>query len=112
MIPTGVLFQLKSGLTSAPVGLHKVEDRVRYLAELNVASAQLLGDIHGHVTGPAFGGVEGHNADRMTILALHEVADQRLAVSLVHVGLTPSASKRAIILQHEIGVLVGRVGNN
>jgi hypothetical protein len=56
---------------SASVGVQKVEYRVRYLAELNVASAQLVGDVHGHVTGPALEGVEGNNADRMPILALH-----------------------------------------
>jgi hypothetical protein len=46
------------------MALYKVEDRVRHLAELNVASAQLIGDIFGHITGPAFGGVERHDADR------------------------------------------------
>src|ERR1700756_133930 len=102
----------RRGLTSAPVGLHEVEDRARHLAELNVAAAQLVGDIHGHVTGPSFGGVEGHYADRMPILALHEVADQHLAVSVVCVGLAPEAAHMSVVLQHEICVVVSLVGHN
>ncbi len=44
----------------------------------------------------------------MAILAFHEVADQRLAVGVLFVGLAPSAAKSsAKIVQHEICVLVG-----
>src|SRR5271166_1049528 len=56
---------------STLVSLNEVEDRVRYLAELGVASTQFISDVHGHVTGPAFGGVEGDDADRLAVLAVH-----------------------------------------
>ena len=73
---------------------------------------QFVSDLHRHVTGPAFGGVEGHDADWMTILALHKVADQRLAVSVVRVGLAPAAANPAEVIQHEICVLVGPMRHN
>src|SRR6185437_7071851 len=84
----------------------------RYLTELNVASAQFVGDIFGHVTGPPFGGVEGDDADRMTVQAFHQVADQRLSISAFGVGLPPAASDPAELIQHEIGILVRRMGHN
>jgi hypothetical protein len=112
IIAAGFAFQLKSGRTSAPVGLQELEYRVRYLAELNVTSAQLVGDIQGHVTGPALGGVERHDADGMTILVAHKVADQRFSVSVFRVGLAPTTPSPAEVIEHEIGVLIGPVGHN
>lgn len=56
---------------SASVSVQEFEYRVRHLAELHVASAQLVGDVHGHVAGPALGGVEGNDADRIPILTIH-----------------------------------------
>ena len=38
---------------SAPVGLHKVEDRVRCFSELNVTSAQFVGNVNGDIAGPS-----------------------------------------------------------
>jgi hypothetical protein len=62
---------------SMPVArFHKREQRLRYLVVLDKASAQLVGDIHGHVTGPAFRRVEGHDPNRVFILPIEQVADQ------------------------------------
>src|SRR4029077_18677254 len=44
------------------------------------------------VARPALSGI-GDDAHRMAILAFHEVADQRLAVGVLFVGLAPSAAK-------------------
>jgi hypothetical protein len=61
------------------VGLQEVEDRGRYLVILGRAPAQFVRDVHGHVTAPAFGNVKGHDPDRIVILALYQMPDQRLA---------------------------------
>jgi hypothetical protein len=54
---------------SAPVGrFQELENRFRYLVVLNVAAAQFVRDVHGHVTRPALGGVEGDDPDRIFIL--------------------------------------------
>jgi len=55
---------------SAPVRRYqKRENRLRYLVAFDEASAHFIRDIHGHVTGPSFSGVEGNDADRIFILA-------------------------------------------
>jgi hypothetical protein len=51
------------------------------------SAAQLVGNIHGYVTGPAFGGIEGDDADRIFILPVEQVSDQRRAISSRFVGL-------------------------
>src|SRR5690349_21063521 len=98
---------------SPSVSVQKVEYRVRYLAELNVASAQLVGDVHGHVTRPALGRVEGNNADWMAIVPVHEVADQRLAISAIGVGFAPGATDPVPeVVEDKVGVLVGPIGHD
>jgi hypothetical protein len=53
-----------------PVGrLQEREHRFRHLIELNITSAYFVGDVAGHVTRPAFSGVEGNDADRIAVLA-------------------------------------------
>ena len=60
----------KLPIRSAPLRRYqKREKRLRYLAMFGKASAQFLGDVDGHVAGPPFGGVEGHNPNRMANLA-------------------------------------------
>jgi hypothetical protein len=49
----------------------ELEYGLRFLAELNAASVQFIGEIHGHIAGPALSGVEGDDADRTPILAFH-----------------------------------------
>jgi hypothetical protein len=55
---------------STPVGIHKLDSRLRYLAELNNATAQFVGDVHGYISAPTFSGIEGDDADRIFILAV------------------------------------------
>jgi hypothetical protein len=73
---------------------------------------QFVSDLHRHVTRPAFGGVEGHDADGMTVLALHKIADQRLTNSVFRAGLAPGAIELTEVLPRDVGVLVGPVGHN
>ena len=49
-------------------GFHERENRLRYFVILGVASPQLVRDIHGHVPGPTFSGVESDDADRVFVL--------------------------------------------
>jgi len=100
------------GDESTPVRIHEVEDRLRYLAELDVASSQLVGNVHRHIAGPAFGGVEGDDADGLTVLAVDQLADQRIPVSSFRVGLSPGAPDAAEIIQHKVSVLIGPMGHN
>ena len=44
---------------------------IRHLAELDIASAQLVCDVHSHVTAPAFTAVERDDADRLVVLPVH-----------------------------------------
>ena len=48
-----------------------------------------VADIHGHITRPSFGGIEGDNTDWIVIVAREEIADQRLAISMFFVGFAP-----------------------
>jgi hypothetical protein len=69
------------------------------------SAAQLVGNIHGYVTGPAFGGIEGDDADRIFILPVEQVSDQRRAISSRFIGLTPCPTERAKIVQHYVNSL-------
>ena len=57
----------------APIDLHEFQYRVRHLAELSIAPAQLVGDVYGDIAGPSFGCVE----------AQYEPIIFRLATALV-----------------------------
>jgi len=76
--------------THAAGGLNEVLQARWHLVVLRNASAQLVGDVHGDIAGPALGGVEGHDANRAAILAVDQVADQRRAVGRLFVGARPS----------------------
>ena len=91
----------------------KIEYRLWHLAELGVTSPQFIGDVDGHVTGPALGGVEGHNARWMRVLAVDQIADQRLAVGRIGVGLALGASQHATeVIEDKVGVLLRPMGRN
>lgn len=57
----------------------KVKYRLGHFAELGVKS-QLVSDVQSHVARLALGGVEGHNTRWMRVLAVDQIADQRLAL--------------------------------
>jgi hypothetical protein len=70
-----------------------LDGRLRYLAVFNNAAAQFVGNVHGYFSAPSFGDVEGDDADRIAELALHQIAEQRLAVSGAFVSLAPRSSE-------------------
>jgi len=72
------------------VSLQKLKDRVRNLMVFDETLAQFVGDLHGDITGPAFCGIEGDDADWLIVLARQQVADHRLAVGGLFGGLPPS----------------------
>src|SRR5882757_9741693 len=72
--------------------------RARHLVVFSKASAQLVGNIDRDVARPALGGVEGDNADGVTILVFHETAHQRLPVSALLICFAPSAPEPAKIV--------------
>src|SRR4029077_19998855 len=96
--------------SSTLVGLQKLDGRLRYLAVFNNAAAQFVGNVDGYISAPSFSDIEGDNADRGAELALHQIADQRLAVSGVFVGLAPCSSDPAKVIQHEVSILPRPVG--
>jgi hypothetical protein len=69
--------------------------------------AKLVGDVCRHVTRPTLRRVEGYDAQRVVILAAHEITDQSLAVGVLFVRLASSPTKPAEVAKHKIGVLVG-----
>ena len=60
--------------------LQELENRLRHFVVLDVTSAQFVGNIDGHIAAPTFGNIEGDNADRIFILAVEQISDQRRAV--------------------------------
>jgi hypothetical protein len=95
---------------STPVGIHKLDSRLRYLAVLDNATAQFVGDVHGYVSAPTFSGIEGDDADRAVEPALHQITDQRLPVSGAFIGLPPRFAETAKIIQHKVSVLLRPMG--
>jgi hypothetical protein len=67
---------------------------------------RLVGDVHSHVATPAFSSIEGDDADRIFILPIEQVADQRRAVSSCFVSLTPRPTETAEIVKHEINIFL------
>ena len=96
----------------APVGLRKLQDGVGYIVPLGPELAHFVGDVGGHVAGPAFSSVEGDDPDRIAVLARQQVADHRLAVSGTFVGLAPRSPDPTEVVQHEVGVLIRPVGRD
>ena len=60
------------------VPFDKISDRRRKLAHLQIAAtAQFARDVFRNVFRPAFGGIEGDDADRVAILAGQQVLNYR-----------------------------------
>jgi len=68
--------------------------------------------MHRHIAGPAFGGVEGDDADGIPKQAVDQLADQRIPVRSFHVGLSPGAPDAAEVIQHKVSVLIGPMGHD
>ena len=86
-----------------PVGLHERESRLQHLAELSIVSAQLIRDIQRHIAAPAFSGIKSDDADGVVVIARHQIADKRVAVSLMLIGFSPSTAEPAAeVIQHEV----------
>jgi hypothetical protein len=58
-----------------------------------------------HISAPAFSGIEGDDADWIVELALHQITDQRQAISGVFVSLAPRSSEPTKVIQHEVKCL-------
>src|SRR4029077_9909706 len=86
---------------SAPMLLHELKDRIRYLIGFAKASGHFIGDIQGDIAGPSFGGVEGDDAEWIVVLAREQVADHRLTVSSALVG-APQPAVIAKVVEHEV----------
>src|SRR4029077_2613158 len=98
--------------SSTLVGLQKLDGRLRYLAVFNNSAAQFVGNVDGYISAPSFSDIEGDDADRVAELALHQIADQRLAVSAVFVSLAPRSSELTKVFQHKVSVLLWPMGRN
>jgi hypothetical protein len=98
--------------SSTLVDLQKLDSRLRYLAEFNNAAAQFVGNVDGYISAPSFSDIEGDDADRVVELALHQIADKRLAISGILVSLAPRSAEAAKIIQHEVSVLIRLMGRD
>ena len=71
----------------------------------------LIGDVHGHIAAPSLNAVEDDDANRIAVLAIHQIADQRFAVGAVRVGFSPSPAEPATeVIENEVSVLIRPMG--
>jgi hypothetical protein len=62
-----------------PLPLDKIRDRRAKISHLQIAATtQFASDVFGNIFRPAFGGIEGDDADRVAILADQQVLNYRL----------------------------------
>jgi hypothetical protein len=59
-----------------------------------------------NVLRPMFGGVEGDNADRASILPLQQVEDDGLQLGCAVVGFAPDSTKPAEIVHYQVDVVI------
>jgi hypothetical protein len=64
----------------------------QFMVQLEPTSENLARDLCGDVARPTFGGVEGHHAKGMSILAGQQIGDDRLQIGFCRVGLPVSVS--------------------
>jgi hypothetical protein len=73
------------------------------LIVLDDAASNLIGDVHGHITAPALGDVEGDDADQVAVLARKQQADHCLAVSSIFVCLALGSPEPGTeVIQHDV----------
>ena len=63
------------------IGFQELKNPFRHLIVFDIASAQFVGDIDGHIARPTLSSIESDDADRMFILLVDQVSDQRRAAS-------------------------------
>ncbi|WP_407166406.1 hypothetical protein [Bradyrhizobium sp. ORS 111] len=94
-------------LGSAPKGcLNEFLHGAWHFIVLRDAAPELVGNILGDIARPSFGGVEGHNADRVAVLVVHQTPDQGFAIGALFIRFAPGAAKSAEIVQHQVGIMV------
>ena len=67
------------------------------------ALPQLPGEVGGNVFGPALGGIEADNANRVLVLAFQKIPDG-LKVGALKVGLLPCLAGTAEVIRHQIDI--------
>jgi hypothetical protein len=75
------------------------------------AHAQLERHDLRNVARPAFGSVEGDDADWITESAVEQVGDHRFKIGVFDVDLAPGASDRPEVVEHQAGVAIN-AGDN
>ena len=72
----------------------EIRDHSGDLSHLQIAAtAQFAGDVLGNIFRPALGGIEGDDADRVTILAGQQVLNYRFEVGGFVIGFAPGGGK-------------------
>src|SRR5437764_8774018 len=72
----------------------------------------LAGDIFRDIFGPTLGSVEGHYANRIVILAGHQIGNYAFQIGPPLDGLTIGAPQTAEVIEHEIDGLIATVRHN
>ena len=64
---------------------------------------QIFSDLGGDIAGPALGGIEGDDANRITVLAGQQVPDDRFVIRCFRLDLAPNpAESTTEIVHHQI----------
>jgi hypothetical protein len=79
---------------------------------LKDTASNLVGDLYGYITAPAFSDIESDDANRIAVLARKQQVDHCLAVSSIFVGLAPGSPEPGTeVIQHDVCVLLRYIGS-
>jgi hypothetical protein len=92
-LPSVRITKRKLNIDAVAVPPQKLFQRRRYLAPIRAALTQLLCHLLRRISRPAFAGVEADDPDRVAVLTIQEVAQQRAAIGILLVRLAPSAAE-------------------
>ena len=96
----------------ADVAINEVLQHRGHVAPFKAEAAQYFLR-HGvrHVFGAVGVGVEHHHAQRVAVLAAHQIGDGGLKISATKIGLCERRAKPAIVVDDDV-VILGRTRNN
>jgi hypothetical protein len=69
-------------------------------------------DVLRGILGPMFGGVECDHADRVAVLAGHQIADDGFEIGFADIGFRECRAEVSVIVDDEIKILIAAVRHN
>ncbi|WP_234680980.1 hypothetical protein [Bradyrhizobium monzae] len=84
--------------------IQEFQDRGRYVLNLHEATAQLIGDVRGHIARPTLCNVKSHDTSGTFIMAFHQMSHQRCMIGVLFGCFAPGAPEAAVkVLKHKVG---------